>query len=349
VDLVIVGAGAIGGLVGAHLARAGHRVVFVERDRDHVDAIRRDGLTISGAAEFTVRAPVQTPDEVRGTLRAGANSASPIGAAPLGAVILAVKTLHTREALAPIAPLLAPDGYVLSMQNGLEEDVIAALVGRERTLAAFLTFGGYYEGPGRIVYGGPASLRVGELDGRITERARELARVLSDFHPTEPSDNIIGCRWGKLILGAIYFATATVDADVVDILSRPHARHVLAALATEGGAVASALGIRVEAVDGFDPLAVRLDGDPRAADVAWNAQIGYWQRGLARRTGVWRDLAVRRRKTEAGPILGALIAAADRAHVPIPRARTLANIISEIEDGRRAMGWANLEDITRAG
>jgi 2-dehydropantoate 2-reductase len=338
-DLLIIGAGAIGGLTGAHLARAGHRVAFVERDPEHVAAIRRNGLTVSGGAEFTVRVPVLTPDEVRG----------PTGAGPVAAMILAVKTLHTREALAPLAPMLAADGYVLSMQNGLEDETIAGLVGRERTLAAFLTFGGYYEGPGRIVYSGPASLRIGELDGRITDRARDLARVLSDFHPTEPTDNIVGCRWGKLILGAIYFATATVDADVVDIISRPQARRALAALATEAAAVASALDIRVESVDGFDPLAVRMDGDPRAADVAWNAQIGYWQRGLARRTGVWRDLAVRRRKTEAGPILGALIAAADRARVSVPRVRALAAVIGEIEDGRRGMGWDNLDAIIRAG
>jgi 2-dehydropantoate 2-reductase len=341
VDLLIVGAGAIGGLTGAHLARAGHRIVLVERDREHVDAIRRDGLTITGQSAFTVRVPVLTPDEAGEALRAGM--------APAGAVILAVKTLHTGEALAPIAPMLSPDAYVLSMQNGLEEDVIAALVGRRRTLAAFLTFGGYYDGPGRIVYSGPASLRIGELDGRITDRVRALARVLSDFHPTAPSDNIIGCRWGKLILGSIYFATATVDADVVDIITRPPARRALATLATEAAAVAAALGIRVEPVDGFDPLAVRLDGDPGAADAAWNAQLEYWRRGLARRTGVWRDLAVRRRKTEAGPILGALIAAADRAGTPAPRVRALAALIAEIEAGRRAMGWENLDEISRAG
>jgi 2-dehydropantoate 2-reductase len=339
VDLVIVGAGAIGGLTGAHLARAGHRVVLVERDREHVDAIRRDGLTISGSAEFTVRVPVHTPDDVAGAL---------LGM-PVTAVILAVKTLHTREALAPIAPLLSRDGFVLSMQNGLEEEVIAGLVGRHRTLAAFLTFGGYYDGPGRVVYSGPASLRIGELDGRITERVRNLARVLSDFHPTSPSDNILGCRWGKLILGAIYFATATVDADVVDIIRRQEARQALAALATEAATVAQTLGVRVEPVDGFDPLAVRLDGDPHAAEAAWNAQVEYWQRGLANRTGVWRDLAVRGRKTEAGPILGALIAAADRVRVPVPRTRALAALIGEIEDGRRAMGWDNLEEISRAG
>jgi 2-dehydropantoate 2-reductase len=335
-NLTIVGAGAIGGLIGGHLARAGHNILLVDRERDHIEAIQRQGLEIAGASPFTVRVAACLPHEARG---------------PIGTLILAVKTLHTREALAPFVPLLAPDGIVVSMQNGLEESKIAAMVAVDRTIGAFLTFGGYYDRPGRIVYSGPASLRVGEIDGRITPRARRLAQVLSDFHPCEATDNIQGFLWGKLILGTIYGATATVDADVVDILTNPAARDALAALATEAYEVADALGIRVEAVDGFDPKAVRIgpQADPQAAEVAWSAQLAYWRRGLSRRTGVWRDLAVRHRKTEVGPIQGALVEAAERAGRQVPRVRALLRVITELEDGRRPMAWANLREIAGAG
>src|SRR5262245_28503085 len=290
-ELTIVGAGAIGGITGAHLARAGHRVLLVDRDREHVEAIRRDGLEVAGRADFRVRLPACLPDEVPG---------------PIGVLVLAVKTLHTMEALSPLAPLLARDGYVLSMQNGLEEAKIAALVGRERTVGAFLTFGGHYERPGRVIYSGPGTLRVGELDGRITPRLTELARVLSDFHPTEPTVNLDGYLWGKLILGVIYFATAMVDADVLDIFGDPASRRILSDLAAEAGEVADALGIRVEPFDGFDARAVgRHRENPAAAQASWEGQLDYWRRTIAGRTGVWRDLAIRRRRTEAGPILGA--------------------------------------------
>jgi 2-dehydropantoate 2-reductase len=338
--VTIVGAGAIGGLIGAHLARAGHAILLVDRDREHVDAIRRRGLEIAGAAAFTVPVAACLPDETRG---------------PIQTLILAVKTLHTRAALAPLVPLLAPDAVVVSMQNGLEEGQIAALVGAGRTIGAFLTFGGYYDRPGRIVYSGPGSLRIGELDGRITARVRALARALSDFHPCEATGNIQGYRWGKLILGTVYFATATVDADVVDILARAEARRALAALVGEARAVADALRIEVEPVDGFHPAAVRAaEGDPGeqgghgGAD-PWAAQLAYWRRGLARRTGVWRDLAVRRRKTEAEPILGALIEAAERTGTPVPRVRALLRIIRDLEEGRGQMRWENLAEIAGAG
>jgi 2-dehydropantoate 2-reductase len=334
-DLTIVGAGAIGGITGAYLARAGHRVRLVDRDAEHVEAIRGRGLEVAGRETFTVRVPAYLPHEVEG---------------PITTLLLAVKTLHTREALEPFVPRLTSDGIVVSMQNGLEGEKIAALVGAERTIGAFLTFGGHYDRPGRVVYSGPGSLRVGELDGRITPRVLLLARLLSDFHPTEATENIAGFLWGKLILGTIYFATATVDADVVDILLRADAREVLAALATEAVGVAEALGVRVEPVDGFDPQAVRLGPghDTAAAEAAWDAQLAYWRRGLATRTGVWRDLAVRRRRTEAGPILGALVEAGRRAGRPTPRAAALLRIIGEIEAGGRAMGWENLVEIEAA-
>ncbi|MDQ7858753.1 MAG: 2-dehydropantoate 2-reductase [Armatimonadota bacterium] len=331
-DLTIVGAGAIGGITGAYLARAGHRVRVVDRDREHVDAIRRGGLEVGGRETFTVSVPAYLPHEIEGTITT---------------LLLAVKTLHTREALEPLVPRLAPDGVVVSMQNGLEEEKIAVLVGAGRTIGAFLTFGGYYERPGRVVYSGPGSLRVGELDGRLTPRVLLLARVLSDFHPTEATENITGFLWGKLILGTIYFATATVDADVVDILARPDARAVLAALATEAVGVAEALGVRIEPVDGFDPRALRggPGHDATAGEAAWEAQLAYWRRGLATRTGVWRDLAVRRRKTEAEPIIGALVDAGQRVGLPTPRAAALLRIIGEIEANRRRMAWENLTEI----
>jgi 2-dehydropantoate 2-reductase len=334
VELTIVGAGAIGGITGAHLARAGHAVRLVERDRDHVEAIRRDGLAVGGRADFRIRLPVCLPEEVP---------------EPVGVLLLAVKTLHTTEALAPLVPRLAADGYVVSMQNGLEERKIAALVGADRTLGAFLTFGGHYAGPGHVVYSGPGTLRVGEVDGRLTDRVRALARLLSDFHPTEPTDNLDGYLWGKLILGVIYFATATVDADVVEMFGDPDARRILSDLAGEAGAVADALGIRVEPFDGFDARAVgRHREDPAAAARSWEGQLAYWRGSLAGRTGIWRDLAQRRRRTEAGPILVALLDAAGRAGRPAPGVRRLLAMLEELEAGRRAMSWENLRELERA-
>ena len=134
--ITIVGAGAIGGTLGAYLARAGHDIAFVDSAEDHVRAINRHGLQIEGTETFTVQIPAITPDQMRG---------------PLGLVFLAVKTMHTDAGARQIAPHLAPDGAVVSMQNGFNEERIAAVVGRQRTIGAFVNFGGDYQEPGRIM------------------------------------------------------------------------------------------------------------------------------------------------------------------------------------------------------
>src|SRR5437763_954724 len=117
-QLTIVGAGAIGGVTGAHLIQAGHEVTFVDLDAEHVAAINRQGLRIEGIrGEFTVPARAITPDEPRG---------------PLGTVVLAVKAMHTEAACRQLLPLLTADSYIISLQNGLNEETIAKVVGPER-------------------------------------------------------------------------------------------------------------------------------------------------------------------------------------------------------------------------
>ena len=149
----IVGAGAIGGITGGHLIRAGHEVIFVETAEAHLAAIRAHGLTVEGLSDFTVRpAAALRPEELR---------------APLGTVLCAVKTLYTRAALAPVAPLLSGDEVVLSMQNGLAYYDVVDAVGAERTLVACFNFGGHYGSPGRVVHGTRGGFHVGEIRGGV--------------------------------------------------------------------------------------------------------------------------------------------------------------------------------------
>ena len=131
---VVVGGGAIGGTVAAALVRDGHDVLVCDADPDHVEAINRDGLAIEGPVEeYTVRVPAVSPDDLP---------------AELDHVLLAVKAHHTRDAMKTIAPRLAPNGYVVSLQNGLNEPEIVAAVGEGRVVGAFVNFGADVVGPG---------------------------------------------------------------------------------------------------------------------------------------------------------------------------------------------------------
>ncbi|MBV9353961.1 MAG: hypothetical protein JO023_00400, partial [Chloroflexi bacterium] len=235
-DLTVVGAGAIGGTVGAFLARGGEDIQLVDQDVDHVRAMRDHGLTIRGMDDtFTVPVRALTPDELRASGQ------------PLPTVLLAVKAPATERAVDGFAHLLAPDGAVVSLQNGLNELTIARLVGEPRTIGAFVNFSADYLEPGLIAYGGVGSLYLGELDGRRSARVEALQRALSHWGPVEVTDNIWGYLWGKLGYANMLFATALADETMADVIDRY--RPLMVELAGEIYAVAAREGISVEPFD----------------------------------------------------------------------------------------------------
>ncbi len=327
----VVGAGGIGGVVGAHLTRAGYLVRFVEANAEHAGAIQREGLHISGHADFKVECRAVLPSDVDWEL---------------GPVLLAVKSKDTQQALQTIAPRLSATGFVVSLQNGLEEYKIAREVGVDRTVGAFLTFGGHYAGPGQVVYGGPGSFKIGELNGESSARTMELAGVLdSTFHPVQVTSNIFGYLWAKEALGAFYFATALVDEDVPKILDRAPYRPLFGALVAEVVRVAEAEGVRCEVVDGFDPKVFASGGD---VEGCWAAQYAYWAAHVQQRTGVWRDLAIHRRVTEVDHVIGPIIERAGARRIPVPLLERLRAEIKEAEGGTRPLSFANLDDLKAA-
>ncbi|HSU80373.1 MAG TPA: 2-dehydropantoate 2-reductase N-terminal domain-containing protein, partial [Candidatus Angelobacter sp.] len=135
--ITVVGAGAIGGVLGAHLIKAGENVIFCDIAADHVDTMNKKGLTIESEHEtFTVPCVAYTPAQLVERQE------------PLDKVFLCVKAQHTTDALSSLVPLLNDIAYVVSFQNGLCEREIASLVGKERTVGCFVNFSADYLGPG---------------------------------------------------------------------------------------------------------------------------------------------------------------------------------------------------------
>jgi 2-dehydropantoate 2-reductase len=306
--LVIIGGGAIGGTLGAHLARAGHDVLLCDADAAHVAAIREHGLRIEGPVnEFTVEIPAVTPDGLPDRI---------------DRAIVAVKSLHTRAAAELLRDRLTPDGYVLTVQNGLTADTLVEAVGRDRVISSFVNFGADLMAPGVILQGNVATFRVGELDGgTITPRVRELAELLPY---AEPTGNVLGYLWGKEAYGAMLWAGAVSDLPIAEHLERPEYRPVMIAIARE---VLDQAPVKVECFDGFDPD--DLDGSlDRLAE--------FNRRSAKKHSGIYRDLMVRRRKTEIDEMLRDLSG---------PIFDKVAEIIHDIEQGRRTCEVANLDEL----
>lgn len=332
---VIWGTGAVGGTIGAYLARSGADILFVDNVPEHVAAINRDGLTIEGPIDnFTVRAQACLPSELTGRF---------------GRIVLAVKAQHTEAATASLAPFLAADGYIVSAQNGLNELVIAKQVGSARTMGCFVNFGADYLAPGRITYGGYGAVVLGELDGRPTARLSDTLALFRRFEPKAiQTDNIWGYLWGKLGYGALLFATALTNRSIADALAETRWHALYRQIGTEAMQAARARSVQAESFNGFDVAAFSPEAPDAAFRASIDAMVAHNAKSSKTHSGIWRDLAVRKRKTEVDAQIAIIADLAEEVRVPAPAIRALVAMVHDIEDGRRPLDDATLDALAAA-
>lgn len=330
--ILIWGAGAIGGTVGAFLVRAGHAVTFVDVVPEQVAAIRSPGLHIRGPVEnFAIQAPALLPAEVTNTWPR---------------VFLCVKAHHTEDACRALLPHLAPDGYVLSLQNGLCETSIAGIVGPGRTVGAFVNFGADWIGPGDILFGNRGAVVLGEIDGAMTPRLAALHALMRAFEPDAiTTPDIWSYLWGKLGYGAMLFAQALGNLGIADCLARPELLPAWRALGGEAVAVALAEGVQPRGFNGFDPDAFRPGASEAAARASVAAMVAFNRPSAKTHSGVWRDLAVRKRRTEVDAQIAPVVEIGARHGLPCPTISRLVALIHEVEQGRRALSDDNLLEL----
>jgi 2-dehydropantoate 2-reductase len=327
----VIGAGAIGGTVGAHMLRGGESVLFVDADADHVKAMRERGLTIRGFDEtFTVPVEAVTPDNLPATLQT---------------VLLATKAPATQAAVRSFADRLATDGCVVSLQNGLNELTISSIVGAVRTIGAFVNFSADYLEPGLIHFAGRGAFFIGELDGTITPRLQLLRQALAHWGTVEITDNIWGYLWGKQAYGAMLFATALTNETMADAIDEH--RRVIVELAREVLGVARASGVRPFGFDGFEPQAIASE-DLAELDASLDRLVAIRRRDQKTHSGVWRDLAVRKRRTEVDAHFVPIVEAARQHSLQVPLLECMIEMIHDIEDGRRALTTDNLVELADA-
>ena len=328
--MVIWGAGAIGGTLGAYLIRNGHDVLFVDVVEEHVAAINQSGLHISGPVEtFTVQAKAVTPEQLDEEYQT---------------ILLCTKAQHTRQATESLVDWLAADGFVMSVQNGLNELVIQEIAGRGRTVGAFVNFGADYLGPGSIFFGGRGAVVIGELDGSITERLRQIEALFLHFDEhTRITDDLWGYLWGKEAYGAMLFITALTHEPIADALADTNYRQLYIKAAQEILQLADKIGVRPRSFNGFEPAAFLAD-DAAKMKESLDSLVVFNRQSAKTHSGIWRDLAVRKRETEAA-MFDIILSEGGRANFAMPFTRRWIAMIHEIEDGKREQSLANLDQL----
>lgn len=333
--IAIVGAGAIGSVVGGLLTRAGVDVTLVDQWADHVAAMQRDGLRLS----------IEGHDEITVPVRALQIHELQSVSEPFDMAFVAVKSYDTEWATHLIAPYLASDGVVVDFQNGINDERVAAIVGAERTLGCVITIGaGLYE-PGHALRTDTRDLgfKVGELDGKVTDRARAIAELLQHVEGAEVTDNLWGERWAKLAVNCMANPIAGLTGyGSAEVRRRDDTRRVCVRLAAEAIEVGRAHGHEIDRVwgipaDRFVNAAAGIDSEQLDEELI--AGAGALGEG---RPSFLQDV-IRKRRTEIDFLNGYVVERGREAEVPTPYNDAVVEVVHSFPVGQLVPDPANLD------
>ena len=339
--IAFVGAGALGGYVGGWFAHLGLDVTLIDPWPEHVETIRARGLELDGV----------TPEEkitVRGAKTLHLTEVQSLAKRPVDIAFISMKSYDTAWATALIRPYLAPEGYVVSLQNCLNEETIAGIVGWGRTVgvvASLISVDLHEKGKIRrtIAKGGDKHtvFRVGEPHGRVTQRVEELVSWFARIDSAKATTNLWGERWSKLVQNGMgNGVSAATGLTSGDCARNAAIRRFQIRLAGEGIRVGQALGYKMEKVRGLEPerLALANEGDAAAmaeVEMALAPKAGagsHNPRANIQRPSMAQDI-LKGRRTEIDAMNGFIARKGAECGVPAPSHAKLTEIVTRVERG----------------
>lgn len=336
--VVVVGAGGIGGTIAGEVALAGGEVSVVDGWSDHVEAIRIGGLRLVGPH----------PAEERTALLPAWHTNESHEVDSIDVLVLAAKAFDNQWLAPLLAPQLATDATVISAQNGVNEPLLAEILGPERVIGTVVLFAAAATGPGLVRLDWRPTLQIGELDGTHTERLERVSSALMPGIDVAVSDNIWGAIWSKLVMNCMSNpVNAALGGKARDCREQPGPRRVSLACGSEAVAIGQARGHRIEPVSGIDAERILSGGagGPGATHLAadWEATAAE----LGEVKGSMPTDIERGHKTEIDSFSGFISREGKRLGIPTPANDAVFQMVQEIEAGNRSPAPHNLDDLLR--
>lgn len=337
VRILLAGIGGIGGVVAGKMREAGYSPVLVTKNAKITEALRRDGLRL-----------VERGGERKLGVRAFTTLEEAAGDSPFDAAYLIMKATGVVEAAVAAAALLAAEGYVVTFQNGIVEDAVGEAIGVGRVVSGIIGWGATMHAPGVYEKTTPGKTFVGELDGSVTERVRNVARAVETSAPTIVSTNMRGVLWSKLAINCTINSVGALTGETLgEMLHDRRIRQIFLRAYSEVVDLAEAQEIRLEPI-AANPKLLYVAPDAGAL-TRWVKDVivrilGRKYRGA--KSSTLQSLE-RGRKTEVEFLNGFVVREAERLGISVPVNAALYRMIPDIESGARKIGRKNVEDLVK--
>jgi len=331
--VLVVGAGAVGGISAALLAEAGYNVEVVCKHPELAEKIKTKGIHITGVkGEIIVTLPaVAAISELK---------------EKKDILLLSIKANDLSRAAEELIPFLKDHSTVVSMQNGICEENLAKIVGRERTTGCIVGWGATMHSPGELEMTSTGTFVIGNLDNRVDKRLEALKTILSAIVPTAISRNIMGDLYSKLIINScITTLGAICGLYLGEMMAKKKVRHIFIKIMEEAMAAADAHGIEVETYAGKLNYYRFLESKSLAGRLKRHVFIrlmGFKYRRL--KSSALQSLE-RGKATEIDYLNGYITKLAGQKKVPVPINEKCVKMVKEIDAGKRKISVDNFNEL----
>ncbi len=332
-NVAIYGAGAMGTVLGAYIQKAGYDIDLINRNKEHVEALKRDGAKIIGTVEFTQPVHALLPEEMK---------------IKYDIILLMTKQRFNPEIVKELVPFLTEQGIICTMQNGIPEPSVAAVVGKDRTVGCTMSWGATFHGKGvseltSIPSRDTLTFNIGKYGNNNNNLFHYIITLLETMGHVKIEDNFIGARWSKLLINAAFSGLSVVTgADFGTISRNRHSKQLALKAIKECIDVAKALSITIEPIQGKDVVKL-MDYHN-----AFKKQFSLFILPIAMKkhqkikSSMLRDLA-NGRKTEIDSINGVVCQQGDIVQIETPINDQIVSLVHRIEAGELTPEWNNLK------
>ncbi|MFD1171215.1 ketopantoate reductase family protein [Oceanobacillus picturae] len=320
--IAIMGAGSLGTIIGAYLSKGNENVELIDVNKEHVDALNQSGATITGTVTETIAVKAITPEQMKGTY---------------DLVLLLTKQLYNGEVLSNLQPYLSEDSTILSLQNGVPEESLASILGKDKVIGGSVEFGATWVKPGvsELTTATDAfkanAFQIGELDGTTTDRIHQIKEVLDLVGNTTISTNLVGTKWAKLLVNVAMSGLSTaLGCTYGDVLNNKDAVTSAVMLADETLKVGIASGVEFEELAGFNLAIFKLEENKiNLAQAIDFAKKAFGPQALLK-ASMLQDLE-KQRKTEIDYINGVVSSKGKETDIDTPFNDLLVRLVKKAE------------------